>query len=409
MKILLINKFFFSFGGSETAFFQSAELLQEQGHEVIFFSMSHPKNRESRQAAHFVSRVDFEEMGGWREKAKGMMRILFGRESRAKLGELLRSEKPDIAHLHNIYHHLSPAIIGTLKSHGIPVVMTLHDYKPICPAYKLFAQGKTCEKCRGARFYWCFLKKCIKNSYGKSLVCSLAALLHRAAYSRVDRFIAPSLFLIRKARDMGFAPECTYIANFTVLPPFEASPREATAPIVFFGRLVEEKGVSLLIAAMNGLPADCLIIGDGPEKKALLVQAGRFPDARVRFLGHQPFPALAAIIRHARLVVVPSIWYENNPFAVMEAFALGVPVVAARIGGIPELVIDRETGLLLPRATAPTYARRWPCCCNSRSWGKNWRPRPTAIWSAISAPGCMAKNCCDSIVSCLRATRPPEP
>ncbi len=346
MKILLVNKFFFSFGGSETAFFQAASLLRGMGHEVIFFSMAHPKNLESPQAPYFVSRVDFEKMKGWREWLLGVKRILFGSDARAKLDELLRIEKPDIAHLHNIYHHISPAIIGTLKSHGIPVVMTLHDYKPICPAYKLFTRGRICEKCRRARFFWCFLKKCVKNSYGKSLVCSLEAALHRAMYWRVDRFISPSLFLLRKAKEMGFAPECTYIANFTALPPFEPPPRAAEAPIVFFGRLVEEKGVSLLITALRGLPASCLIIGDGPEKKALQAQAGRTPDARIRFLGHQPFPALETIIRRACMVVVPSIWYENNPFAVMEAFAMGVPVVAARIGGIPELVIDGETGLL---------------------------------------------------------------
>jgi len=346
MKILLVNKFFFSFGGSETAFFQTAKLLREKGHEVIFFSMAHPKNLESPQAPYFVSRVDFEKMKGWREWLRGAKRILFGSDARAKLDELVRREKPDIAHLHNIYHHISPAIIGTLKNHGIPVVMTLHDYKTICPAYKLFSRGKICEKCRRSRFFWCFLKKCVKKSYGKSLVCSLEAALHRTAYRRVDRFISPSLFLLRKAREMGFPPECTYIANFTALPPFAPPPRSAEAPIVFFGRLVEEKGVSLLITAMSGLPAACLIIGDGPENDVLQAQAQRSPDARIRFLGHQPFPALEAIIKQASLVVVPSIWYENNPFAVMEAFALGVPVVAARIGGIPELVIDGETGLL---------------------------------------------------------------
>ncbi len=346
MKILLVNKFFFPFGGSETAFFQTAELLRQQGHEVIFFSMDHPKNLESRQSSHFVSRVDFEEMGNWRERVRGVLRILFGKESQAKLSELLRSEKPDIAHLHNIYHHLSPAIIATLKRHGVPVVMTLHDYKPICPAYKLFSRGKPCEKCRGGRFQWCLLKRCVKNSYWKSLVCSLGAVLHRANYRRVDRFISPSLFLIAKAGEMGFRGKCVHIANFTGLPPLEPVPAAPGAPVVYFGRLVEEKGVSLLIDAMNGTPVDCLIIGDGPEKKALQAQAGQIANARIRFLGHQPFPALAAIVRRARMVVVPSIWYENNPFAVMEAFALSVPVVAARIGGIPELVIDRETGLL---------------------------------------------------------------
>ena len=215
MKILLINKFFFSFGGTETAFFQAAKLLQEQGHEVILFSMAHPENGVSRQSPYFVSQVDFEEMCGWLDKIRGVKRILFGRESQVKLDELLRIEKPDIAHLHNIYHHLSPAIIGTLKNHGVPVVMTLHDYKLVCPAYKLFTRGRICEKCRGKHFFWCFVNKCVKKSYLKSLVCALEVLLHRKYYNQVDRFISPSRFLISKIKEMNFSGKCTYIANFT--------------------------------------------------------------------------------------------------------------------------------------------------------------------------------------------------
>ncbi len=346
MKILLINKFFFSFGGTETAFFQAAKMLQEQGHEVIFFSMAHPKNRESRQSPYFVSRVDFEEMSGWREWIRGAKRILFGSESRAKLDELLRVEKPDIAHLHNIYHHLSPAIISTLNKHGVPVVLTLHDYKTVCPAYKLFTKGSICEKCRGVRSRWCLLNKCVKNSYLKSLVCLLEKKLHRRNYDRVDRFVCPSRFLLEKIREMGFSGKCTYIANCTNLDAVEAPAPPPNPLILFFGRLVEEKGIHLLIEAMRGIPAECLIVGDGPRENGLREQASHTRDARIRFIAHQPPQALKVIIRRSTMVVVPSVWYENNPFSIIESFYMGIPVVAARIGGIPELVIDGKTGLL---------------------------------------------------------------
>jgi glycosyltransferase involved in cell wall biosynthesis len=347
MKILLINKFFFPFGGTETAIFQAAEMLQQQGHEVIYFSMAHPKNRESRQSAHFVSRVDFEEMRGWREFVRGAKRILFGRESRAKLEELLRIEKPDIAHLHNIYHHLSPTIIGTLKKHGIPVVLTLHDYKVVCPAYKLFVQGAVCEKCRGRHFFWCVLKKCIQGSRMKSLLCAIEVASQRRYYKMIDAFVSPSRFMMAKMTEMGFQMKrCRFIPNAVTLedgpPPGAGDPPQ----VLCFGRLVEEKGIHLLIEAMKGLPAECLIVGDGPHKEELRKLASRTPDARVRFLEHLPFSRLTPIIRRAALVVIPSIWYENNPFSIIESFSLGVPVVAARIGGLPELVIDRETGML---------------------------------------------------------------
>ena len=344
MKILLINKFFFPFGGTETALFRTAELLRKRGHDVVFFSMAHPKNMESRQSPLFVPRIDFEEIKRWGERFRGVQRILFGPESKARLDELLRIEKPDIAHLHNVYHHLSPAIVSTLKAHGIPVVMTLHDYKVICPAYKLFHRGKPCERCRGANFSWCFLKKCVKDSRLKSLICSLEIPLHRKHYNQIDRFICPSHFLIRKIQEMGFKGKCVYIPNFTVLSPFEQTIPPPKPQILFFGRLVAEKGVSVLIEAMKDIPADCLIVGDGPLKKVLHAQALQTPGARIHFLNHQPFPELQSIIRRSTMVVLPSIWYENNPFSVIESFALGVPVVASRIGGIPELVRDNETG-----------------------------------------------------------------
>ena len=346
MKILLINKFFFPFGGTETAFFQTAKLLQDLGHEVVFFSMDHPKNLESRFSRYFASRVDLEKMNGWWEKIRGVKRILFGREPQLRLAELLRVEKPDIAHLHNIYHHLSGAIIATLKKHKIPVVMTLHDYKTVCPAYKLFTRGKTCEQCRGAHFFWCFLKRCIKASYLKSLVCALEMSLQRKYYRQVDRFIAPSLFLMDKIKALGFSGNCTYIPNFTACLPMAAAPALPVPQIIFFGRLVEEKGVLVLIDAMQGINAGCLIIGDGPLKNELQAEAERSVKARITFSGHLPGSVLRQAIRGSSMVVVPSTWYENNPFAVIEAFALGVPVVASRIGGIPELVIDGETGLL---------------------------------------------------------------
>jgi glycosyltransferase involved in cell wall biosynthesis len=347
MKILLINKFFSSFGGTETAFFQTAKLLQERGQEVICFSMAHPKNRESRQAAHFVSRVDFEEMNGWREWVRGAKRILFGHDVQVKLDELLRLEKPDIAHLHNIYHHLSPVIIATLKKRGVPVVMTLHDYKVVCPSYKMFVRGRTCERCRGSRFYWCLLKKCVKGSLLKSLLCAIEVALHRRYYEEVDAMVAPSRFLMAKIVEMGFpATRCRHIPNAVSLQ--EGPPRVVADPpqVLCFGRLVEEKGIHLLIEAMKGVPADCLIVGDGPLKEELRDLATRNPQARIRFLDHQPFHLLEPLLRRAAMVVVPSVWYENNPFTIIESFSLGIPVVAARIGGIPEMVIDGETGML---------------------------------------------------------------
>jgi len=346
MRVLLINKFFFPFGGTETALFQTAKLLRGKGHQVIFFSMSHAKNIPSQYARFFVSRVDFETVRGWRQKIRGVERILFGRESRRRLEELLRVEKPDVAHLHNIYHHLSPGIIATLKKHGIPVVMTLHDYKLVCPAYRLFVHGKTCQRCRNGRFVWCFLKKCMKNSRSKSLIGSCEAYLHRRHYHLIDRLIVPSHFLQEKIAALGFTGTCIHVPNFASMSLLRPASRPTYPKILFFGRLVEEKGVEVLIDAMAGLDAECLIVGDGPLEKALRDRARRANRADIRFLGHQPHRTLASLIRRATMVIIPSIWFENNPFSILEAFALGVPVIASRIGGIPELIEHGKTGLM---------------------------------------------------------------
>jgi glycosyltransferase involved in cell wall biosynthesis len=358
MKVLLVNKFFFPFGGTETAMFQEAELLRRLGHEVVFFSMAHPQNRPCRQAPFFAAHIDFERTRGALSRLRAAGRILFGREPRKRLARLLASEKPDIAHLHNVYHHLSPAIIATLKQHGVPVVLTLHDYKTVCPAYKLFSGGRPCERCRGGRWRWCVLRRCVKGSVSGSLIGWLEARLQRANYRRVDRFICPSRFLLDKVREMGLDGEFALIANFTN-PAAAAVPAPPPSPLVlFFGRLVEEKGAALLIEAMQGVAADCLIVGDGPEKAALQAQAARLGTARVAFAGHQPRAELERLLGRASMVVVPSVWHENNPFSILEAFAQGVPVVAARIGGIPELVREGETGLLFRPGDAADLRRR---------------------------------------------------
>lgn len=344
MKILLINKFFFPYGGSETAFFHTAEMLRGAGHEVVFFSMEHPRNLPSPQARHFAPRVDFEECRGPGQRLRGLRRLLFGHRVPERLEALLREERPDVAHLHNIYHHLSAWMIPVLQRQGVPVVLTLHDYKPVCPAFKLFRRGRVCERCRGRRFYRCLFGDCLKHSRWKSMLAAVEMTLQGALYERVDAFIAPSRFVQEKVRDMGLNGRFFLIPN-SVPAAADPAPAPPDPPrILCFGRLVEEKGVAVLVEAMAGVAAECLVVGDGPLRPHLERLAESRAPGRVRFLGFQPRAALPEIIRSSSLVVVPSVWYENNPYSVLESFAQGVAVVGARIGGIPELVRDGETG-----------------------------------------------------------------
>jgi len=349
MKILMANKYFFLKGGSEYAFFDTVDLLRKHGHQTMFFSMRHPSNLKSDYERYFVSEVDFDRMGA-AQKLASTLRILYSLEARRKMLGLVKDEHPDVAHLNNIYHQLSPSIIHSLKKNHIPVVMTLHDFKMICPAYALTCKGRVCEKCKGQRFYNCFLNSCVKDSRAKSLVTSFEMYLHHRImhiYDLVDVFIAPSRFLQKKLKEMGFKGTVVYLPNFIDLKAFKPQFGGEQDSIVYFGRLAQGKGLESLLDAVNRLPEVKLsIIGDGPEKFRLMAKAVNLNMANVEFKGYIAGKDLWREIQKARFVVMPAENVENNPRSVIEAFALGKPVVATQAGGIAELVKHGQTGLV---------------------------------------------------------------
>ena len=348
MQILLANKFFYEKGGAEKSLFETARLLQGKGHQTRFFSMHHFRNRHCADAAHFVSEVDYDDTR-WSMKLKSAARMLYSLEATRKLGGLLDEHRIDVAHLNNIYHQISPSILHTLRRRGIPTVMSLRDYKVVCGSYQMLAQGQPCEACTGGRYFQATAKRCVKDSLAASLLTSVEMVLHHRVldlYRLVDVFIAPSAFLGRKVREMGFKGRVVHLPNFvsgldTVLPRFGSSqPR-----LVYFGRLGREKGLATLMRAVKGLPVSLEVIGEGPMQEPLQALAQQEAITNVEFAGYMSGGRLDRHVAAAMAVVVPSEWYENNPRSVIEAFALGKPVVGARIGGIPELVRHGDTGL----------------------------------------------------------------
>lgn len=348
MKILLVNKFFFLNGGSEACMFDGARLLKERGHQVAFLSMAHPRNVAAEDPAYFVSHVDFKAPCGPGAKARNAARMLYSLEAKALMEEVIAKERPDVALLHNVYHQLSPSILGPLRRHRIPALMTLHDYKMVCPVYTLFSGGAPCERCRGGRFYWCAAKRCSTGSRVASILASAEMYLHHTLldlYSGVTAFISPSRFLAEKLPAMGFTGSIHHIPNFLDVRGLDPGSRCEEDSFVYFGRLTPEKGLATLIAAMEGVPATCRIIGDGPIGGELRRMAAERGLGNVVFTGHLAFEHLAESVHRACAVVLPSEWHENSPRSVLEAFALGKPVIGARSGGIPELVRDGDTGL----------------------------------------------------------------
>ena len=357
MKILQINKFFYLKGGSERYFFNLCELLQEKGHQVIHFSSKHKKNLPSIYSSYFISEIDYRKTKGILEKIKNAMHIFSNPEANLKLEKLIIDTKPDIAHLHNIYHQISFSILPLLKKYKIPIVMTLHDWKLICPNYRLYTKGKICEKCNRKKYYNAFLNKCVLDSYLISGICCLEAYFNylKNIYKHIDLFIAPSKFLKAKFVQFGFPEQkIVYLPNF-VPPdithiseePLQDLHNKNNPYILYFGRLSKEKGLFTLLNAMKFLPEITLkISGTGEEEGELKKFTKRNSLDNVQFLGYNRDNSLKRIIRQSMFVVIPSEWYENFPVSVLEAFSLKKPVIASNIGGLPELVKNNKTGLL---------------------------------------------------------------
>jgi len=351
MKILLVNKYFYLKGGSETAFFDTAQILAENGHQVIFFSMHHPQNEATPYAPYFINQIDYDSPLPLYKKIKSAAGILHSREAKFKINQLIEVEKPDIVHLHNIHSQISPSILIPLKKHQLPVVMTLHDYKMVCPAYTLWIRGRVCEKCAGGRFYQCILNKCIKNSFAKSLVAAAEMYLHHRLqhiYQGIDAFISPSHFLRSKLTDMGFQGKLYHLPNPVFPPPPSGGKPERKPLVIYTGRLSREKGLGTLLSAFKSMDISGLIIGEGDQKAMLKQRIEREGIQNIKLCGYTTKPEMQRIRERASLVAVPSEWYENCPYAVTEAFAAGKPVAGSHIGGIPELIEEEKTGMTFP-------------------------------------------------------------
>ena len=346
----MINKFFYRKGGSEAYMFDLIGLLKNEGQQIIEFSMQDEKNRPSKFADYFVKNINFSKREGWLKDLKKAWHLLYSCEAKKKLETLVKTEKPDIAHLHNFNFQITPAILSVLKKYKIPVVWTMHDYHLICPNYRLFTQGKICERCKINKFYNCYKYKCIKNSRAMSFLAMLEMYLHKVilrSYDKIDLFISPSKFLAAKVQEWGIRPEkIKQLYNFVNLEEFKMAD-EIGEGLIYFGRLSEEKGLLFLLEAMKDLKdINLKLVGDGPQKTELKNFIAANNLSNVQLLGHKNGQELYNLIKNSRLVVLPSIWYENNPLAILEAFALAKPVIGSNLGGIPELVKEKETGFV---------------------------------------------------------------
>ncbi len=358
MNIISVNKFFWQKGGSEAVFFGEKALLESRGHTVVPFSMADEKNLPSDYSQFFVSNVDYATAGG-SARLKSAMNIIYSFEAKAKMKQLLEKFTPDIAHFHIFQHQISPSVFGPLKKKKVPLVLTLHDLKPICPTYKMYTNNQVCEACKGRKFYNCFVKKCTKGSRFKSLINTVEMYLHYMLgyYQSVDRYIAVSQFYRNKMIEFGFKPEqVVYIPNFIDASRFDR-PYGDEGYGLFIGRLSYEKGLDHLLEAAAQTPDIPLFIaGTGPSEEQLKLVVAERGLANIRFMGFVSGDALLDLIAKASFTVIPSIWYENCPMSILESLALQTPVVGAAIGGIPELIDNNIDGYLYEAGNSQALA-----------------------------------------------------
>jgi glycosyltransferase involved in cell wall biosynthesis len=347
MRVLQINKFFYDKGGSERYFFGVSQALAERGHEVLHFSMQHPDNKPSPYSEYFVSPRDYHDSASLPARISRGLAIIRSVEARRRLTQLIRDHRPDVAHLHNIYHQLTPSVIEALGAAGVPTVMTVHDYKLVCPKYSLFDGREYCYRCKGGHYFRAPLARCTDGSFARSALLALEAYWQRAthAYDAVRFMLTPSEHMRGVLVDADYGRDRViylraFIGDDDIAEGNDSA--EVDVPqkyLLYCGRLSEEKDVSTLIDAVARVPdVRLLVCGDGPMAAMLEERVLRLGlSERITMMGFVQRPGLNNIIRAARAMVMPSRSPENAPFSVMEAMALGVPVIVSRIGGLPEL------------------------------------------------------------------------
>jgi glycosyltransferase involved in cell wall biosynthesis len=357
-RLLSINNYHYRRGGAEAVYLDQQDLFAAAGWETAAFAMQHPKNIESPYARYFVEEIEFGHDYGLTEKLRMAAKIIHSSEAQRNMDRLLDVFAADVAHVHNVYHHISPSVLPVLSKRGVPVVLTAHDLKLLCPAYTMLRDGSPCEECAGSSTIHALRHRCIKGSGALSGLIAMESGIHRmtGVYRKhIDKVVAPSQFYRDKFVEYGWPEEqVAYVPNFLVAEDFE--PRfEAGDYFVFVGRLSYEKGVDTLVRAAAAAGVPLKVVGDGPLRQSLEDLYGG-EDASIRFEGFQSGDDLWELIRGSRALVIPSEWYENAPISVLEAYAAGKPVIGAEIGGIPELIEVGETGWLFESGSVEALA-----------------------------------------------------
>lgn len=361
MRILMVNKFLYPRGGCETYMLNLAEELKAKGHEVEYFGMYDKNNTVGNSKGLYTTNMDFHSKGIARFLYP--FKIIYSREAYRKISKVLDDFKPDVVHMNNINFQLTPSIIYAIKKRNIPLVQTVHDYQMICPNHLLYSfdEVKPCERCINGSKFNCFKHSCIHGSKIKSLIGTIEAKLYSLfkTYKKVDLYVCPSRFLESKLLSVPdiYSGKTVAIHNFIEKKPMPEKQAQEKPYVAFASRLSKEKGVTLLAEAAKLLPDIRFVVaGNGPDDEDL-----KNID-NVTMKGFLTGDELVSLIANARVMILPSVWYENCPLNILETHSFGVPVITMNSGGMAELVDDGKTGLLVKEPTPVAIAEAIKKC-----------------------------------------------
>ena len=370
LRVLMVNKFHYLKGGSETYYFAVGEALEAMENEVAWFAMQDSKNLPCKQSGYFVPASDYNGKLSPAKMVREATTLAYSPIALNRFERLLEDFRPDVIHLNLVHRQITFSILDApyLREHSVPVVYTAHDYIPVCPnCTMLDGRGEVCDDCLSGCFSACVKKRCVKGSRAKSwLAAHEAKFLHQKGYyEKIDRIIAPSEFMRNKLIEGGFPEhQVVHLQNFAKdeILGWARNTDDKTdwehPYVLFFGRLSKEKGVDVLVdafeRAMPQMPDNVklVIAGDGPEREALEKKSSE----RVQIVGFKQGDELEKLVSGAIFACCPSVCRENMPYSIVEALAEGTPVVGSRIGGIPEVVIEGETGWLAEPGDADSLA-----------------------------------------------------
>lgn len=347
-RLLSLNTYNYRRGGSDVVFLEHDAMFRTQGWDTAVMAMHHPKNEPSPWSRFFADEIEFGHEYGALEKLAMAGKVIYSGEAKRKLSALLDEFPADVAHAHCIYHHLSPSVLVELKRRGIPTVLTSHDLKLACPSYKMVNRTGICERCKGGNLLNVIRYRCVRDSLPVSALIALESGIHKlfGLYRKnLDRVVAPSHFMRNKLIEWGWNPQqIVHIPNYVHVERF--MPNYAPGDyFVYFGRLQLDKGVATVVKAAIQAGVRLHMVGTGPDEAFVKQLADGYED-RVIFHGYQQGESLRTIVGQSRAAILASEIYENAPMSILEAYASGKPVIGARIGGIPEMVREGETGAL---------------------------------------------------------------